>query len=70
MASRLTLIAHDHAAKAVEPSKGAFQYPMFGYRHKPADSCWQTARELVLPAQGLHLLRKNPFISFVRQYPM
>jgi len=43
-------------------------YPTLGNRHKAARDRWRPTGHLMLPAQGLHLLRKMSLIGFVRQH--
>ena len=43
-------------------------YPTLGNRHKAARDRGRPTGHLMLPAQGLHLLRKMSLIGFVRQH--
>ena len=70
MTSLLAFVVHDNPPKAVEPGKGAFYYPPFGDRHEAALSRWRTTRQLMLLAQGLHLLCETSFTGLVCQDAM
>jgi len=56
-------IIDGEAAKAIEPSNGAFHDPALGHRHEPARGTGRPTGYVMLPAQGLHLLRKLPAIG-------
>ena len=68
MASGLALIVYDDAAEAVKPSKSAFHDPALGDRYEAACGRWRPTRKLMLPAQGLYLLRKPSLVGLVCQY--
>ena len=68
MAVSGVFIIDGEAAKAIEPSNGAFYDPALGHRYEPARGTGWPTGHVMLPAQGLHQSRKLPAIGLVRQH--